>query len=230
MSTIDDYKKFFGSPEFEERGQEFVTNTPWNINNHFLDIGVNESLNRTISLQISGTGYYDDWTDRTIAEFEKLANQDGIVYLADIEDKKTGDPEIDIGIWWDVNEMKANRKRDEEFSAHNYVASCSLNLERQGYFSIKDYDWNLVRETFKTISEYAIYYKGNLLPKISASLYRRHDQTLCIQLFFSFIFNDEESSQSSEFIASQLEKLIERVKPYRKGYEEYTIVLDHNEG
>lgn len=211
-------------PEYEQRARSFELKTSWRINNTLLQ-------ETNLTLLMSGTGDYSRALDHLTRELESLADNGGEVFVSDIARAQTGVEEVDTTVGWDLHERQRNAQEEEIFSADNFRVSCSLNCEEQGTFETAYYDWELIERVFAESCKDALAAGGKLDDLLSASVYRRSDGTVCVQLFFAFTFNTDSASSGIEIEEAirAMQILINQIKGYNStSYTEYSITLDES--
>lgn len=124
-----------------------------------------------------------------------------------------------------IDEIEARLAQSDIDSATVYVSRLSVSYEQQSVDSPSDYDLGTASYILDKVCRFAGSYGGTVSPDISAAVFRRWDGTVCIQIFFSVVFTDEQdTSNASSWLLSSFLELINKIRGYQEdGFVEYAV-------
>jgi hypothetical protein len=217
-----DIKRLFDKPEYETRGRRFMNFTPWKLNN------LNKEAPFSISMSGSGDNLKNDFVDQWIKALKRAADKKGFVAANQFIPREIASTE-NPNVGWDVHEMKADRDADDQFTAHNFKVSAGIRLEQDGVTDMLMHDWQGIKRMIMESCNDGLNAGGMLSPDLKASVYRRADGTICVQIFYSFLFNEDIINPAFDLNTASLtlEKLIKQIHNYSgDSYEEYEVSIN----
>lgn len=218
MNTDDDLGNFFEEPKYETSARDFI-GCAWDLNTKF--------NTRSIFIRMNASNDFLDATTDFIERIQSYSDETGFVPISQT-------------LGWNIHELQAEEDAKDIFSAHNFRVSASINVEREGVTEIELYVWQAISESFAEVCKHAIEANGLLESEISARVYRRSDRTVCVQIFFSFLFNEEINEKNMKtnlpsFDINEAElrfaQLVSELKDYDDSgrYKEYLVNISSPE-